>query len=1061
MNLPKISIERPVFISCVLSLILILGVVAYNYLGVDQYPDVNMPTVTVTTKYEGAGPEEIETLITRPMEEELAALEAVKKITSKSIEGSSVITVEFQNSVDANTAERRVKDKADIVKPNLPDDAKEPVVEKFDMSDIPAAILSYKTGLTPAQAYDVADQVIKPRLSQVSGVGVVVIMGGTKREIQVELDRNKLTYHHLSVLQVASRIASNGANTPIGTVHRGAKDVLERALSEFRDLNRLEKTTVNFSGSDVTVPLKTLGTVTDGTEEPTTHAFVNGQKALLLIVFKQSKANSIQTTDAVDKTLVKLTQEIQSQDPGAKVEMEYNTARTIRASLTDVKETILISILLTVIVVYLFLGSFRSTIITITSLPVSLCGAFILMNLMGFTLNVISLMALSLAVGLLVDDAIVVRENIWRHVEEGEDPIVAAEKGALQVAMAVVATTSVIIAVFMPIGFLSGTVGQYFRQLGFTICFAMGVSLFESMTMGPMLSAYWVKKGEMHGAKGEGKRRGPLARLLWVFEIFQKWLVERYAKVVRWCLGHRWTVVGIVAAVFMSTIPLLTKIPFNFMSETDTGEFIVTLKAKPGTSLDAMTEWVKKIDEAVRQHPEVSHVTAFAGDRSGTAYSGQMFVRMVDSQKRKVTTSEFKNVLREEFKPYEADLTIQFGSASPQQTNAFDLIITGTDNAKLIALSKDVIEKLGKINGLVDLTTSFDGYTPEFQVKLDPDKMRTVGVLGATVGNELRDQVAGDTTSKFRQNGYEYDVRVRLRQEQRDLEKEFPRILVPNQNDELVRLSSCGEAVTTDGLSNITRYNRVRSIEITGKLAKGYGIGPITKEAQQIMDDMKLETGYRYFFSGDTEDLGEMKTNVMIAVLLALVLTYLVLASLYESPVLPLTIMMAIPPALVGGIWALWMTGLSMDVFSMIGFVLLIGLVTKNSILLVDSTIHFQEQGFSRTESLIKAGGVRLRPILMTTLAMVAGMIPLALALSEVGKYRQGMGVVIEGGLIVSLLLTLLVVPSFYEIIDDIRLWFRRVLKMDGKLISMVQGTQSSVGDAEPITKNEERGVNP
>ncbi len=712
------------------------------------------------------------------------------------------------------------------------------------------------------------------------------------------------------------------------------------------------------------------------------------------------------------------------------------------------KETILISILLTVLVVYFFLGSFRSTIITITSLPVSLCGAFVLMYAMGFTLNVISLMALSLAVGLLVDDAIVVRENIWRRVEEGEEPVVAAEKGTLQVAMAVVATTSVIIAVFMPIGFLSGTVGQYFRQLGFTICFAMGVSLFEAMTMGPMLSAYWVKKGEMHGVKAGGGKKGPVAKILWLFELFQEWLVERYASVVKVCLAYRWRVLGTVALAFLLTVPLLTKIPFNFMSETDTGEFSVSLKAKPGTSLKAMMTWNLKVDEALRKHPEVRQVTAITGDRSGSVNTGQMFVRLVDANKRTMTTSEFKDILRREFKPLDSDLTIQLGGGNPGQTSAFDMIITGTDYDKLISISKEAMERLGRIPGLVDLSSSYEGSTPEFRVQLDPDKMRTVGVLGATVGSELRDQVEGNTDAKFRDNGYEYDVRVRLREDQRDLEKEYARILVPNQNNELVRLSSCAKPVVAEGLSKITRYNRIRSIEITGGLAKGYGIGPISQEASKVMDDMKMETGYRYFFTGDTEDLGDLKTSVFVAMLLAVLLTYLVLASLYESPVLPLTIMMAIPPALVGGIWALYLTGMSLDVFSMIGIVLLIGLVTKNSILLVDSALQHQALGFSRTEALVRAGRTRLRPILMTTLAMVAGMVPLALALSEVGKYRQGMGVVIEGGLVVSLILTLLVVPAFYEIVDDVRLWFRRILRMDPK----ADGELSAVG----TTKEEE-----
>lgn len=1033
MNIPKLSIERPVFISSLLALIIIMGAVCYNMLGVDQFPDVNIPVVAVISTYKGAGPEEIEDLVTRPIEEELSSLEGVKKIISNNIEGTSIVVVQFILGTDVSEAERHVKDKVDLVRSKLPDEVDLPVIRKFDPSDSPIAILSYRSKLAATQSYDVADQTIKPKLAQVPGVAVVDIYGGTKREIWVELDRDKLNAYRISVGQVAARIGANGTNTPVGKVHLGAKDLLFRAVGEYRDLDRLGKTVVNFAGSDVSVPLLRLGTLNDTHEEPRTKAFVNGDPAMFLVVFRQAKANSVAVVDGVEKMAAQLTKNLQQQDPGSKVDLVYTNARGIKMSLTDVKETIALSILLTVLVVYLFLGSFHSTLITITSLPVSLCGAFILMQVMGFTLNVISLLALSLAVGLLVDDAIVVRENIWRHVEEGEDPIVAAEKGTLQVAMAVVATTSVVIAVFLPIGFLSGMVGQFFRQLGFTVCFAMAVSLFEAMTMGPMLSAYWVKKGAMHGAKADGAKQGPLARLLWKFELVQLWLAENYTRVIRWCLTHRWKVLGSALGVATLSLGLTAFIPKNFMPASDIGEFMITLKAKPGTSLEGMKDLVLQVDRILRSHKEMEMVTAFAGDENGATNTGQIFCRLVDHHKRNIKTSEFKDLIRKELKPYDESLQPQIGDVNPVggEQAPFNLVLEGPEYEKLVAISQELMPKMKGIKGLTDVTSDYDGGMPEFQVKMDPDKMRRMGISGAQVGQELRDQIEGNLAAKFRQNGLEYDIRVRLKEDQRNLEKDFRKVLVPNQNFNMVRLADVSEPVTTEGPSKINRHNRSRSVMISGQLGKGGAIGDITKEAEKIMKGYPMPPGYRYSFEGSSEDLQDLVTSIVIAMGLALVLVYLVLSSLYESPVTPFTIMLAIPMAMVGALLALLITQQTLDIFSMIGIVMLFGLVTKNSILLIDYTLQLQQQGFQRMDALIQAGKVRLRPILMTTLALTAGMMPLALALSEVGRFRQSMGIAIVGGVLSSLFLTLLVVPAAYEIIDDIRLWSRKVLKMD------------------------------
>jgi len=769
--------------------------------------------------------------------------------------------------------------------------------------------------------------------------------------------------------------------------------------------------------------------VVDTTAEPKSYAYVNGEPALFLVVFRQSKANQVKVVDGIQAKVRKLNEQFKRNGSSAELNVVYETGRDIRMSLQDVQQTIALAILLTSLVVYLFLGSIRSTIVTLTSLPVSLAGAFILMQVMGFTLNVITLLALSLAIGLLVDDAIVVRENIWRRVEAGEDPKEAALHGTLQVALAVVATTSVVIAVFLPIGFLSGMVGQFFKQLGFTICFAMGVSLFEAMTMAPLLSAYWVKKEGLHGAAG----RGPVAAVLRAFERFQVSLVERYGRLVTWCVGHRWKVLLTAGALFAGSLLLLFRIPMNFIPSVDTGEFQIKLKAPPDTSIQSMGDYVLKVHRLLRSHPEVERVSAFAGDQFGAPNGGQLFVTLVDFKKRKISTSDLKETLRKEMAPWKEELQPSIGDVNPLGNDQapFNLFLIGPDYDQLVKLGDDLKKRFAGIPGLTDVATDNEVGMPEFQVRFNPDKLREFGVSAADAGNELRAQVDGAKPVKFREKGREYDIRVRLQEDQRDLKKELPRVLVPNQNFDLVRLSDVIDAADALGPAKINRRNKSRAVQISGQLSKGGAISSVSRDAQKILDGMKLPLGVSYEFAGDTEEQKTLVVSGLVAMATALILTLLVLSSLYESPITPFTIMLAIPMAMVGALGALFLTHTALDIFSMIGLVMLFGLVTKNSILLIDYTLQLKRQGLSRTDALVQAGKIRLRPILMTTIALIVGMAPLAFALTEVGRFRQSLGVTLEGGLISSLFLTLLVVPAAYEVVDDVRLWFRRLFRME------------------------------
>ncbi len=1023
MNLPKLAIERPAFITCMAILIMILGVMAYRSLGVDLFPDVSFPVVSVTTNYKGAAPEEIEAQISKPMEEQFSTIQGVKQINSTNEEGYSVVVVQFTLETDSKEAEQRVRDRLSLVRPLLPKDIEEPVIQRLDPSDQPIVMLGLKSDLTSPQAYDLADQVIKPHLAQLAGVGVVDIFGASKREIRVELDRNKLNAYRLSASGVADNIGLNGLNVPVGKFETNGSNVLFRSVGQYDDLDRLRHTVVNFVGSDVPITVDKIGKVVDTVEDPQNYSSYNGVPALFLRIHKQTKANTVAVADEIKADLNTLNDILKTRPGNASLSLVQDDSWGIRLNLDDVKQTIFLGILLTVLVVLLFLGSFRSTLITITALPTSLLGAFIIMNWMGFTLNFMTILALSLAVGLLIDDAIVVRENIWRHMEEGEEPRKAAEHGTMEVALAVVATTGVILAVFMPIAFLKGTVGQFFKQFGMTVCFAMIISLFEAMTMGPMLSAYWAGRG--------GKPSDKLAFFKW-FDGFQTWLEKGYEKVIVWAIHHRFRVVLAAFLIFVGSLGLGKYIPFTFVPNGDNPEFQVALKGPPNMALDTMRDWTEKVSAIVRSHPEVGVTAETVGDTQGNENVSNIYIKLIDFRKRQKTADELKVDIRKELEPYRDLLQPQIGDRDALGNQApFSLDIVGPDYKVLQPIVDRLVAKIKNIPGLEDVETNYDGGKAEFQAVLDPAKCRQLGVLGIQAGDELRTQIEGTVPAKFRQNGLDYDIRVRMQDDQRDFQKDFNAVYVPNTNNRMVRLADIASPVTTEGPSKINRLDRQRYIEITGQLGKGGALGNIINQANKILAAENLPPDVTGKIVGQGKDLQDLSISMLVAMGLALLFTYMILTSLYDSPIIPMSIMISIPLAIVGAFVALLVMHQTLNIFTMISLIMLMGLVTKNAILLVDYVVRMENEGMSRDEAIRRAGVIRLRPILMTTMALIMGMMPVALALNEVAKFRQSMGVAVIGGLLSSLILTLIVVPSVYGYFDDLRLWFRRVFALE------------------------------
>ena len=1028
MNLAGLSISRPIFVTCIVLLSLAAGLGSMMRLGVDQFPDVTFPVVTVTVPYPGAGPSEVETLVAKPLEDELSTLSGTKRLSSESREGVAVVIAEFTLETDVKYAEQQVRDHVGTVRSKLPNDIKEPTIRRIDPSDQPILQMALEADLPQAKLFDLADDKIRPMLEQTTSVGLVQVIGGRKREIQVTLDRNRLKAHELSVSGIAQRMAGSGEDIPSGKKSAGTKETVFRTVGQFHSFDDIKSMIVNFFGNDVPVRLSDVGTIVDTLEDETTRAYSNGKKSLFLTAYKQSGSNTVKVVQDLKKKVDLINQKMSSQPGAPKLTIVRDGSVIVRTNVDDVKESIMFGVILAVLVVYLFLANGRSTIITGLALPNSLIGAFLLMAIAGYTINIMTLLALSLSVGLLVDDAIVVRENIFRHIEMGKNSIQAALEGTKEVSLAVIATTLTVIAVFGPLGFLKGVVGQFFKQFGLTICFAMLISLFDALTIAPMLSAYFA--GKAHHEK-KGIWANTVGRLLDGFSKFQDWLEAKYEKLLRFTVRRPILVLAASFGVFLACMSLGKYVPKTFLPPQDAGEFSVGLDMPPGTNIDAMSAVALKVDEVIRSNKEVAVSALIVGAKDGDPNQANFYVHLVDSKQRKgVNTSQLKERLRGQLKQFAfANPVVKDYDPVGAGQRPFILVISGNDRKVLEELALKVKERLQAYQGLLDVDVNFRPGKPEFQIRPDKNKLQQLGMTTAAIGNELRAQVQGVTPSKFRENGLEYDIRVRLQEDQRDLRASYNQVFVPNLNNSLVRLVNVAEPFDTDGPSKITRQDRSRYVQVNADIRPGFGLGDAINDVTKLMQtEMNLPPGVDFKFVGQAENFQELGENMMFAMGAGILLILLVLASLYESFVTPFTIMLAMPLAICGSFVALAVARESMNIFSMIGLIMLLGVAVKNSILLVDYANQQTLGGTDRNEAIIAAGKTRLRPILMTTMALIAGTIPIALGLNEASKQRTSMGVAIIGGLISSTLLTLVVVPAAYSYVDRFRVWSGKML---------------------------------
>ncbi|MBL8324829.1 MAG: efflux RND transporter permease subunit [Rubrivivax sp.] len=1047
----RVSIANPVLATMVMLAFVVLGLFSYQRLAIDQFPNVDVPTVVVAMEYPGASPEIVEAEVTKKVEEAVNTIAGISALYSRSYEGSSATIIEFNLDVDGRKAAEDVREKVALVKPLLREEVKEPRISRFDPQSQPVfnvAVLATDPAVTPQQLTTWASQVLQKRLENVRGVGAVTVVGGVERQIAIHLRPAALEAFGVSVEQVASALRSENQELPLGTLRSREQERVVQVNArlatprEFRDIVVARKAPAAAGGAAAVSSVVRLGQVAevvDGPQEVESLALYNGQRTVLLSVQKSQGENTIAVVDGLKRAL----QDAQPLVPkGMKTEINRDNSRSIRVSVANVQRTLLEGAALTILIVFLVLNSWRSTVITGLTLPIALIGSFLFMYVFGFTINGITLMALSLCVGLLIDDAIVVRENIVRHVQMGKSPHQAAIDGTEEIGLAVLATTLSIVAVFLPIGFMGGIVGKFFHEFGITIVAAVLISMFVSFTLDPMLSSIWHDPQAHHRwqDKPETLYDRTIGRVTGAFDHFQEWLAERYQQILAWSLQHKRATVAIAGATFVLAVVLAGGLGKEFVPKADFSETQINFYTPVGSSIELTEQRARQVDAALRALPEVRHTvtTINSGFAQGKIY-GNVYVRLVDRKERQRSVVALTPAFRDALARIPGITVTNIGVTDLGGNKSIAFSLQGDDLGELERLARQIMGKLQRIPGLVDLDSTLKPDKPTLAVDIKRDAAADLGLNVNAVANTLRPLVAGVSVGSWRaSDGQNYDVRLRLPPEQRDAVgdlAQLPLVIVgADGSARAVRLSQVAVLRTSTGPNQINRRDLNREITIDAN-ALGRSPGEVSDDIRKALAEVAFPPGYRYVFGGSTKNMQESFNYAVGALALAVVFIYMILASQFRSFLQPLALMSSLPLTLIGVVLALLAFRSTLNMFSVIGIVMLMGLVTKNAILLVDFAIRSREgalrpdgtrePGMERTAALLHAARVRLRPILMTTLAMVFGMVPLAFALSEGSEQRAPMGQAVIGGVITSSLLTLVVVPVIYCWLDDLAQWAR------------------------------------
>lgn len=1017
MKIAEVAIARPVFASMVILALVVFGVVSYRTIGVDLFPDVDIPVVTITVPYEGADPETVESEVTDVIEEAVNTISGIKTLRSQSIEGMAQVFIEFELEQDLDVVSQDVRDKVASIRGELPLEIEPPIVEKFDVDSAPILSIALAGDVPIRDLTEYADDVIKPQLDGIPGVGSIRLVGGREREVRIWLRADALRAHGLDAQDVLDVLRKENAEPPGGRVETDAREIIVKTKGKIAAVDHFEKLIV-VHRQGAPVRLGDVAWVEDGLEDCRSLARLDGRPAVTLQIRRQSGENVLEVANRVKGRLDALQDRMPE---GYQLTIAQDLSVYIDDSIREAQGELVRGGMLAVLVILLFLRSFRGSFVAAVTIPTTIVSTFAFMAAMGFTINVMSLLALTISVGMIIDDSIVVLENSFRHMEEGKPRRQAAREAIAEIGFAVIATSLAIAAVFVPVAFMEGIVGRFFYEFGLTVTFAVVVSTFIAVTLSPMLCSRVLKVTKTHG------------RVFNLLERVFERLEGAYRVTLRVALHHRGLVIAGAVGIFVGSLFLSTYVGKEFMPDADDNQFNVMIEAPIGTSVAATGEVVAEIERRLRRLPGVKETfSTVGGGVEERVHVASIVTRLVDKSRRSRSQHELMAMARTLL----ADLShlkisveqVEHIGGGGFRSAPLQYNVRGPQLDKLVAVADAMAERAGRVPGIVDVNTTYDAGKPEVNVLIDRDKASDLGISVRDLGSAVQTLIGGRKATTFEEAGETYDVRVRLAQSDRDRAAAILAVPVRTRSGELVELGNLVEIHEATGPVQIDRQDRSRQITVLGNLDATKPLAAAVEDLRRIEAEIGLPEDVASEFTGAAEMMDESFANINFSLMLAVVLIYMVLAAQFESLVHPFTVMLSLPLSIVGALGLLALTGRTLNIFSMIGMIMLMGLVTKNAILLIDYTNLLRGQGMAKTEAILQAGPVRLRPILMTAMSTVAGMLPVAIGLGSGAETRAPMGTAIVGGMLTSTVLTLVVIPVVYSVMDDLGLLLRRLV---------------------------------
>ena len=1016
MSIYRTSVNHPVTTALVFVAFAILGFYSLTKLPVDNFPDVESNTIMVMSSYPGASAEDVENNLTKVLENSLNGVANLKDITSNSRENISVLTLEFEYGTDIEVATNDVRDKLSMTNQTLPDGASSPTIFKFSADDMPIMIMSATANQSVSALDKILDERVATPLARVTGVGTVSVNGAPQREIQVYCDPNKLEAYGLSIASISQVIAAENRNVPSGSIDIGSDTYTLRIKKEFQDPSELENVVLGYVNGGV-IYLRDVARVSDGLEEKSQESYTNGVRGAQIIIQKQSGYNTVNVIRGVKKELAKLERNLPSD---IKITPVVDSSDNILRTINSLKETILITFLVVMLIVYIFLGRWRGTVIVILSIPIALLASLMYLFATGNTLNIISMSALSIAIGMVVDDAIVVLENVTTHLERGEKPKEAAVHGTAEVGISVIASTLTMLCVFLPLTMISGMAGIMFRQLGWIVSIIMIVSTTAALTLVPMLCSQLLKNENKSG-KVYHFFFDPINKVLDAIS-------RGYSRMISWCMDHKKLVLLGAAVVFAVVIAIYApRMKTEYFPTQDQGRIQVSVELPIGTAQDVTRDVAARIYEKILADvPEIKVLSynfgqadsqnAFASMRNNGAYLISMNVNIGSMENRKRSTSEIADLIRADLKlfPEINKATVSEGGMGPGGRSSVQLEIYGYDFDQTEEAARKYRAKMLECPAFIQVMLSRDQYTPEYEVDFDREKLALNGLTSTTAASAVSAAMSGTVASYYREDGEEYNIRVRFAPDFRQSVEDIENIVVHNAAGRGIKVRDLGRVVESRVPPTITRKNRDRYITVTGLMARGHALSEGVEFVNQVMEADPLPPELSWDIGGDYEDQQSMFSDMILLMILIVILVYMVMASQFESFLGPLVIMFSIPFAFTGVALGNMLHGLAVGVMSLIGIIILLGIVVKNGIVLIDYTILCQERGMAVRDSSVTAARSRLRPILMTTLTTVGGMLPLAWGRGEGSEMWNGLGVTVAWGLSISTLITLVIIPVLY-----------------------------------------------